>query len=274
MLDGRWQYSGNDRDLHYRGQIFAELRLQFLDLVFQDDYQSALKSIAGVLRVVLAVLEFVRVRSGTPREAMAGYDQDRRLGSPGTFCEGLHDDGVPDIRLLHDGARGCTPLPGGSASHFERQRIFTWAHRLAVRLRVEAKCCCSFAQSLGVPYQSGRWWYRCPLLGGKLKVGLPGVSCISFFDGSLGVGFLLVLVGVSMAINPGSTPPFGKGRKFHPSMGLGQKMDGRNRTSAARQRRGFRRHLCPKTLSSFHDRHKPRPSTPKLVQLSCELLTR
>ena len=57
-------------------------------------------------------------------------------------------------------------------------------------------------------------------------------------------------------------------------MGLGQKMDGRNRTSAAKQRRRFRRHLCPKTLSCFHDRHKPRPSIPKLVQLPRESLTR
>ena len=51
------------------------------------------------------------------------------------------------------------------ASHFDRQRIFTRAHRLAGRLSVKARCCICFAKNLGVPYRSGRWWYRCQLLG-------------------------------------------------------------------------------------------------------------
>ena len=47
----------------------------------------------------------------------------------------------------------------GCSSQSERQRTFTGAHRLAVRLRVKARCCFSFAKSLGTLYQSGRWWY-------------------------------------------------------------------------------------------------------------------
>ena len=66
--------------------------------------------------------------------------------------------------------------------------------------------------------------------------------------------------------------PFSKKVENHPSMrhpykGDGQKIDARNRTSAARQRRGFRRHLCPQDSVVFLDRHKPRASTPKLMQL-------
>ena len=137
------------------------------------------------------------------------------LVSLGALCKGQHDDGVPDVRLLLDGTKGTdvNPYIRVRASHFERQRIFTWAHRLAVRLRVKARCCFSFAKSLGVPYQSGRWWYRCQLLEeAKPKVGLPGESCLSFFWRVLRVGFLPVLVGVTLVVDSGSTPPVrGKG---------------------------------------------------------------
>ena len=42
-------------------------------------------------------------------------------------------------------------------------------------------------------------------------------------------------------------------------------MDARNRTSAARQGRGFRRHLRPNGTVVFRDHLKPRPSTPKFL---------
>ena len=100
----------------------------------------------------------------------------------------------------------------GCASQSERQRTFTGAHRLAVRLRVKARCCLSFAKSMGAPYQSGRWWYWGQLQGGKLKVELPGGVAYHFFGKSLGVGFLHVLVGAlcTSLVDSGSTPPFGK----------------------------------------------------------------
>ena len=44
--------------------------------------------------------------------------------------------------------------------------------------------------------------------------------------------------------------------------GTRTKMDARNRTSAARQRRGFRRHFCCRHCRFSNDHHSPRPSTP------------
>ena len=180
------------------------------ELVSQDNYQSALESMAGVRRVVQTELELGRIQRWTLREATAVYGQDLRFGSLGALCKGQYDDGVPDVRLLHDGTRGTDVNP-----YIRVRRVisrgsgfFTWAHRLAVRLRVKAWCCFSFAKSLGVPYQSGRWWYWCQLLGGKLKVGLHII-----FWRVLRVGFLPVLVGVTLVVDSGSTPPFGKGEK-------------------------------------------------------------
>ena len=79
--------------------------------VFQDDYQSALVSMAGVRRVVQTELELGSIQSVTLREATAMYGQGRRFGSLGAFCKGLHDDGGPDGRLFHDGTRGMDANP-------------------------------------------------------------------------------------------------------------------------------------------------------------------
>ena len=80
---------------------------------------------------------------------------------------------------------------------------------------------------------------------GKLKVLLPGESLHMISGGSLGCFFLPALFGVTLVLDSGSTPLSEKVGN-PPSMGHGQKMRARNPTSAARQRRGFRRHLCPK----------------------------
>ena len=51
------------------------------ELVFQDNYQSALESMAGVRRVVQSEIELGRIQRWTLREATAVYGQDLRFGS-------------------------------------------------------------------------------------------------------------------------------------------------------------------------------------------------
>ena len=71
------------------------------------------------------------------------------------------------------------------------------------------------------------------VVGGKLKVGLPGGSCLSFFWRVFRVGFLPVLIGVTLVVDSGSTLPFRK-RKNIPSMGHGQK-NGRTESNVSRK---------------------------------------
>ena len=103
----------------------------------------------------------------------------------------------------------------------------------------------SFAKSVGIPYQSERWWYWGPSLGGEPKVE-QAVGELLIISGVLRCGLFASLLWerfCTSLVDPGFAPPLGKGVKI---LGTRTKMDARNRTSAAKQRRGFRRHFCPR----------------------------
>ena len=70
------------------------------------------------------------------------------------FCDGIHRPFCVDITVHNNGEVASQdvvrlyvehPEVPVCVSQSERQRTFTWAHRLAVRLGVKARCCFSFA---------------------------------------------------------------------------------------------------------------------------------
>ena len=149
-------------------------------LVFQDDYQSALESMASVQ----TEFELKGIQSGTLRKASAVYGQDRRLGSLGALCKGLHGGGVPDVRSLHDGTRGTVFNP-----YIRGRRVITRGSGIS---HGHTDWPVDFVSKPGVASVSPKTLgYRTNLEGGgtgvscrgKLKVGLPGESCILFLKG-------------------------------------------------------------------------------------------
>ena len=161
----------------------------------------------------------------TLRVASAVYCQDRRFGSIGALGKGLHDGGGPDVRLLHDGTRGTevNPYIRVGESFRKGSGFFTWAHRLAVRLRVYARCCICFAKAWGCRTNPEGGGTGVDCCGGKLKVGLPGGELHIIFRRVLRVGFLPALVGVTLVVDSGLTPPFGNGEKVIPPWCMGKK---------------------------------------------------
>ena len=82
------------------------------------------------------------------------------------------------------------------------------------------------------------------------------------------MGFLPVLVGVALVTDSDLTSSFRKRKNQSSFFGARAKkwthgIERLPEGKAGRQRRGFRRHLCPRHCRFYNDHHKPRPSTPK-----------
>ena len=82
----RWDLSPQGYGLAWRFGYFVRAQVarggQARGIGFQDDYLSALESLAGVRRVVQTKLELDSILIGSLREASTVYGQAREFGFP------------------------------------------------------------------------------------------------------------------------------------------------------------------------------------------------